>query len=200
MCDAPRVPDGWRLLAFPSSALDDASIAPWDAADLACYAERTGGFVAAYGTPLPELAAEAHGSLSDFLEGAATAGHGCVAIDSIVLVLHAQHRWCIGEAQAMELAGVDGDALGWLDASGLRDLVVVAERLIAEMEHELAALYRKEQRREQADPCYRALWQRAAFAALARAASAEERAGSAEYDNSRKRAEGEWYESLGGPS
>jgi hypothetical protein len=193
LCDAPRIPDGWRLLAFSPWADRRPTVDPWDAAELAVAAEASGCATAPYGTPLPEIAAESHGSLSDFLELAASAGYGLVATDSIILLLQAQHLCDVAAAQEAELEGVDGDALCALDASGLRALVVVAERLIADLERRTAALHVKERGRHVV-PRYRELWQRQALTALTRAASAEQRAESAKYDNDRQDDELVWYQ------
>jgi hypothetical protein len=162
--------------------------------ELAAAAEASGCATAPYGTPLSEIAAESGGSLSDFLELAASAGHRLVATDSIILLLQAQHLCNVAAAQAAELEGVDGDALGALDASGLRALVVVAERLVADLERRTVALQVKKWLGRRVVPRYRELRQRQVLTALARAASAERRAESAEYDNDPQYAEFAWYE------
>jgi len=140
------------------------------------------------------LLSEACGSLSTLFETVATAGHGSFNIESLIPLVMAYHRFVVSQALEYELDGADGDALNSLDASALRKLTVAVEGAIADVERRAARLHSAP--KFGLPRQYRELWTRQAFAANARAACADERAGSAERDSAQEARERYWYDGL----
>lgn len=165
---------------------------PWDVADLAQIGPQGDGTgwggiepdEVEYGTPLAELA-ERYYFLGDFLEAAAVAGHTSAIHEGVVMTLRAHHAWCVSEARTALVQGVDGDALGALDAGGWRALIMVLEELVADVETRAAEIHRSKPLGGGDNPRLRAAEQGQAVACEARARRARQRAEMAREDNER---------------
>jgi hypothetical protein len=59
------------------------------------------------------------------------------------MTIRAHHAWQVSEARADEIQGVDGHALGALDASAYRQLIMLLEDTVADVESRAAEVYRK---------------------------------------------------------
>jgi hypothetical protein len=131
-----------------------------------------------YGTRLSELA-ERYELLGDFLEAAAVAGHTSAIFEGIAMTIRAHYAWSVDEARADEIQGHEGDALYALDASAYRQLIMLLEDRVADVESRAAEVYRK----PLADARGRRAQRRWALDCDARARRARQRAEMARQDN-----------------
>jgi hypothetical protein len=101
--------------------------------------------------------------------------------EAICAALFAFHFAIDAEVDAFLERGVDGDALGWLDASWFRKVIAVLERLTADFEHRASEIWLTEP--DDATRETRAFSQRQSLAAEERATHALTRSVEVEQDN-----------------
>lgn len=92
-----------------------------------------------YGTTMHELISTSW-NLNDLLEGAAVAGRLGFCDTGILIAIRAAHLIAVAEATELVSRGVDGDALGALDATLFRQISALAERVAADLEERAAKM------------------------------------------------------------
>ena len=91
-----------------------------------------------YGRDRSDIVAEA--DRSEWLEAVVLAGY-VPYFEGIVLAVRATHLYWLDEAKRAQKAGVDGDALGWLNCDLYRGLVILLEGFVHEMEEAQAQIF-----------------------------------------------------------
>ena len=92
----------------------------------------------AYGRDRSDIVAEADSW--EWLEAVVLAGH-VPFFEGIVLAVRATHLYRFDEAKQAHDAGVDGDALGWLNCDLYRGLIILLEGFVHEMEEAQAQIF-----------------------------------------------------------